>query len=127
MLEVFTEYEKHFGAQRRELVRNYRSAPELVRMQHVIAQAVEAATPAATSAKADASGTCVVLEFSTPEDEADYLAELIEQGVRAGGMSPREFCIIVRQQTSEMIRQAIASGPRHTGHKATRRVTTGRT
>ena len=103
MLEVFTAYESDFRAHRRHLMRNYRSAPELVRMQHVVAQAVEAGTPAATSVNVDASGTCLLFEFSTPEEEAAHLADIIEHGVRAEGMSPRDSCILVRQRTSEMV------------------------
>jgi superfamily I DNA/RNA helicase len=104
MLEVFTAYEKSFGAQRRHLLRNYRSAPELVQMQHVIAQAVETGTPEAIAENADTSGACVLLEFSTPEEEGAHLADLIEDALRVGSMSPRDFCIIVRQRTSEMVK-----------------------
>jgi DNA helicase-2/ATP-dependent DNA helicase PcrA len=104
MLEVFAAYEKDFGARRCDLLRNYRSAPELVQMQHVIAQAVEAGTPKVTAEKASVAGTCVLLEFGTPEEEAGHLADVIADGVRRDGMNPRDFCIIVRQETSGMVK-----------------------
>lgn len=105
MTEVFDIYTSDFGATRYHLARNYRSAPELVRMQHVIAQAIEDATPPAEAAKADTEGNCVVLEFRSSEDEAEYLATLIDDGIKKDGKKPRDFCILVRQYTSDMIVQ----------------------
>lgn len=105
MTEVFDVYASNFGAVRYHLARNYRSAPELVRMQHVIAQAIEDGTPPAEAAKADTAGSCVLLEFGSPEDEAEYLATLIDEWIRKEGKKPRDFCILVRQRTSDMIGQ----------------------
>ncbi len=104
MLRVFDAYQSDFGSELRHLVSNYRSGPELVRMQHIIAQALEAGTPPANAANADPPGSCSLVEFSDPEDEADHLAELIEQGVRAEGKKVRDFCILVRQRTGDMIK-----------------------
>lgn len=103
MTEIFDVYENDFQATRHHLVRNYRSAPELVRMQHVIAQAIEAETPPAEAMKADSVGSCNLLEFSNSDEEAEYLADLIETGIRAEGKNLRDFCILVRQRTGEMI------------------------
>lgn len=103
MPEVFDTYQTDFSAECHSLVSNYRSAPELVRMQHVIAQAVEAGTPAATAIKSSLSGSCLLLEFSNPEEEAVRLANLIEQGIRFGGKKARDFCVLVRQRVGEMI------------------------
>jgi DNA helicase-2/ATP-dependent DNA helicase PcrA len=103
MQEVFASYKSDFGAETRHLIRNYRSAPELVRMQHVIAQEVEAGTPPSTPTREDTTGTCVLMEFSTPEDEASHIAALIDQGIREEGRAPRDFCILVRQRTEKMI------------------------
>lgn len=102
MADVFEAYEKDFGAKFYHLVSNYRSAPELVRMQHIIAQALEAGTPPAMAAKVKSTGSCVLLEFSNPEDEAVGIVEVIKEGIREG-KKPRDFCILVRQRTGEMI------------------------
>ena len=45
MLDAFEVYGRDFAAQRHALVRNYRSAPELIRIQQVIAQSIESGTP----------------------------------------------------------------------------------
>lgn len=100
--DVFDAYKADFQADSHNLLRNYRSAPELVRMQHVIAQAVEAGTPVATATKV-MDGSCRLLEFCTPEEEADYLATLIEKAIREDGKNARDFCILSRQLTGNMI------------------------
>jgi DNA helicase-2/ATP-dependent DNA helicase PcrA len=103
MTEIFDVYESDFQSIRHHLVRNYRSAPELVRMQHIIAQAIDAGTPIAEAVKTETVGSCNLLEFRNPEQEAEYLANLIEVGILSECKKPRDFCIIVRQRTGEMI------------------------
>lgn len=103
MINIFNVFQTDFGVPRLCLVRNYRSAPELVRIQHIIAQALETGTPPAEASKIDTAGSCVLTEFSTPEDEAEHLAMLIEQGIREEGKKVRDFCILVRQRTGDMI------------------------
>lgn len=103
MTDVFETYQNDFSGERHCLTSNYRSAPELVRMQHIIAQVLEAGTPPAKAAKTDATGSCVLLEFSNPEDEAVFLAGIIEKGILEEGKQPRDYCVLVRQRTREMI------------------------
>jgi superfamily I DNA/RNA helicase len=105
MHNVFDVFKGNFDAEYVHLFSNYRSAPELVHMQHVIAQILEEGTPAAVAAKTDFSGSCVLIEFSNPEDEAGHLAEMIESGIRDEGKNPRDFCILVRQLAGNMIQK----------------------
>lgn len=100
--DVFEVFERDFAATRNHLIRNYRSAPELVEMQRHIVEALESGTPPATAARCDTHGTCVILEFRNPQGEAEHLADLIQQGLQEG-KKPRDFCILVRQRTGEMI------------------------
>lgn len=102
MADVFETYVTDFDAERHQLVSNYRSAPELVLMQHFIAQAVESDSPIIES-KRDSVGSCAIWEFNSQEDEAETLAALIETGIREDKKEHRDFCILVRQRTSEMI------------------------
>ncbi len=102
MPHVFESYVAEFQAETEHLTCNYRSVPELVRIQHVIAKIVESETPPVTAAKTDSSGGCTILEFSNSQDEANHLATLIEQSLD-NGLKPRDFCILVRQTTPEMI------------------------
>jgi superfamily I DNA/RNA helicase len=103
-VDVFEDYQAEFGAECVELVRNYRSVPDLVRMKHVIAQAVEAGAAEPVSASDHAEGgVCTVLEFANPEEEATYLADLICRELEDGSAVPRDFCILVRQRAAAMV------------------------
>lgn len=103
MTEIFDVYENDFQTTRRPLIRNYRSAPELVRMQQIIADAIEVGTPLTEAVKTDITGSCNLLEFSNPEGEAEFFADLIDRRIRLDGKKPRDFCILVRQRPGEMI------------------------
>jgi len=103
MPKVFNTYQSNFQAERKDLVRNYRSAPELVQMQQVIAETLETGTPVVEAANVTASGSCCILEFSNPEDEASHLARFIERRIREDRLNPRDFCVIVRQLAGSMI------------------------
>ena len=102
--DVFDKFQEEFSAKRVDLVRNYRSVPELVRMQHVIAQALESGSvePISVSSR-DGSGICEILEFRDPEQEAAHLANLIDHEIASGHASPRDYCVLVRQRVSDMV------------------------
>lgn len=104
MENAFDIYSCDFAATPHPLVRNYRSAPELVRIQQVIAQSIESGTAPAEAARIHATpGTCFVAEFRTPEQEANYLSELIANGISQDALKPRDFCVLSRQQTGQMV------------------------
>ena len=98
--DPFSMFEDDFAAKRIRLSNNYRSSPELVRIQHRIALSVDAtAKPAESRVTGDIHrDTCVILEFTTPEDEAKYLAGFIEPYMSQGSLTPRDFAILVRQK-----------------------------
>lgn len=102
MHNVFDFFKNEFSTESEYLLSNYRSAPELVQMQHVIAQILENGTPPPIAARTALTGSCAVLEFSNPEDEAVFLADKIEKGIHEG-KAHRDFCIIVRQLAGNMI------------------------
>lgn len=43
------------------------------------------------------------MEFANPEDEARHLSELIGSGLKDERLRPRDFCILARQKTGQMI------------------------
>lgn len=103
MENVFEHFEADFSAVRKHLLRNYRSTPQLIRVQEYIARAIESDAPSVEPVKAeDVTSSCVILEFATPEQEARYLAELIEKDLGAG-RTPRDFCVLARQRTNDII------------------------
>lgn len=100
---IFDKFKATFEAETVELIRNYRSVPELIRIQHAIAQVVEvgAVEPEAATTH-QGEGACSILGFETPESEAVYLANLIRGEIELGA-SPRDFCILARQGVGTMI------------------------
>lgn len=104
MEDAFDRFTNDFAAEKTWLVRNYRSTPELVRVQHFIAQAIESESlPAETARSSDAASTCTILEFSNPDNEASYLARMIVNGLNSDGLKPRDFCVLARQRTTAII------------------------
>ena len=101
--DSFTIFENEFHAKRIQLVSNYRSSPDLVRIQHEIALAVDE-----NSEKVEPKGpqdsqqeSCLILEFSTPQKEAEWLTNFIRIAISEEVLNPRDLVILVRQRSSE--------------------------
>lgn len=103
MDDPFTAFDTDFGAQRTPLYNNYRSSPELVRIQHILAQALDAhAVEPVSKATGTISGeSCAIWDFSTPEVEAGRLAAFVSSEMKTHGLGPRDFAILVRQKAAE--------------------------
>lgn len=102
--DVFEKFQEEFSAERVDLVRNYRSLPELVRMQYVIAQVLEAGSVEPVAASViRGSGLCQVIEFRSPEQESAYLADFIHHEIASGQALPHDYCVLVRQNVADMI------------------------
>lgn len=103
MANPFAEFDADFGGTRTPLYNNYRSSPELVRIQHVLAQALDASAVAPVS---QTEGTidgesCSILDFSTPEIEAQRLAASVASSMSALNLGPRDFVLLVRQKAGD--------------------------
>jgi superfamily I DNA/RNA helicase len=96
---------RDFGAKRTPLLNNYRSSPELVRIQHILAQALdeEAVEPVSKVEGAISGDSCAVWDFSSAEVEATMLAGFIAEEMKTQGLSPRDFVILVRQRASDYV------------------------
>jgi superfamily I DNA/RNA helicase len=97
---VFRAFKDDFDAKVEVLERNFRSAPELVRIQHQVAQLLEPKVKQAVSSgkAATASGECIVLEYANYEEEAADLASRIDSWLRAERLSPRDICVLARMR-----------------------------
>ena len=95
---VFGHFKKDFGATARGLKMNYRSAPELVRIQkHLIAALDPSATlPEASDDGADGNGECRVLAFQDEDRETSHLSGLIQRWLADERLQPRDICVLVR-------------------------------
>jgi superfamily I DNA/RNA helicase len=110
---VFEVYQQDFGSMPVALVRNHRSGKNLVKIQAVIAKALDPASVEAESAGAGAAleGECRALEFSDQEAEAQYVAEMVADWI-ASGVPPREICVLTRMlpgEYTESLQSALAA------------------
>lgn len=103
MDDPFSVFEADFEARRTPLFNNYRSSPDLVRIQHVLAQALDERTVLPVSkTKATVSGeSCAIWDFSTPQNEARSLAAFVKKEMSAHALAPRDFVLLVRQKASD--------------------------
>lgn len=100
MDDPFTAFDSDFGGKRMQLYNNYRSSPELVSIQHVLAQALDAraVAPVSKTAGTIAGDSCAIWDFSTPEVEADRLAAFVVAEMKTHNLGPRDFVLLVRQK-----------------------------
>ncbi|PIT03891.1 ATPase AAA [Bradyrhizobium nitroreducens] len=103
MDDPFKLFETEFKAKRTPLLNNYRSSPDLVRIQDVLAKALDAkaSTPVSKTKGTVAGDSCAVWDFSTPAIEADKLAEFVAKQMVEHKLLPRDFCILVRQKAAD--------------------------
>ena len=106
MADPFTPYEADFKAQRTPLHNNYRSSPDLVRIQDVLAKALDAkaSTPVSKIEGTISGDSCAVWDFSTPSIEADRLADFIAKQMAEHKLAPRDFSILVRQKPGDYMK-----------------------
>jgi superfamily I DNA/RNA helicase len=103
MDDPFTAFDQDFAAKRTPLYNNYRSSPELVRIQHVLARALDAksVTPVSKAKGTIPGDSCAIWDFSTATREAAELAAFVTQEMAAHGLGPRDFVLLVRQKASD--------------------------
>lgn len=99
----FTVFDADFKAKRIPLYNNYRSSPELVRIQHVLARALDAkaAEPVSKTAGTVSGDSCAIWDFSTPQAEAAQLAAFVKAELKAHKLTPRDFVLLVRQKPAD--------------------------
>ncbi|WP_416761844.1 UvrD-helicase domain-containing protein [Roseateles sp. So40a] len=105
--DAFERFEADFGAQRVPLLFNFRSSPELVRVQHVVATALDAgAIPTQSQAAAELAKNVVqVWSSSHRQGEAEYLATWVATDLAARRKRPRDYALLVRQKAEVFERE----------------------
>lgn len=100
MDDAFTTFEADFGGKRTLLCNNYRSSPELVRIQHHLAQTLDgrAVAPVSKTLGTIGGDSCAIWDFSTPEVEADRLVAFVVAEMNAHQLGHRDFVLLVRQR-----------------------------
>jgi len=100
---IFKHFKDDFEASVLRPVVNYRSAPELIRIQGILAAALErqsvpAIPPEGTS---NGGGECRILSFEDSIQEARHLASLVRSWLDADSLKPRDVCILTRNKPPE--------------------------
>lgn len=103
MDDSFATFEENFGAKRISLSNNYRSSPDLVRIQSVLAKALDtrSAEPISKTSQTFGDESCVILNFSNPEFEAKWLAGFVMSEMKTHSLGPRDFVLLVRQKADQ--------------------------
>ncbi len=103
MDDPFTAFDADSGAHRTPLYNNYRSSPALVRIQHILAQALDAhaVEPVSKTTGTISGDSCAIWDFSTPEVETDRLAAFVSSEMKTHGLGPRDFALLVRQKAAD--------------------------
>ena len=103
MDDPFAAFDADFKPKRTPLYNNYRSSPDLVRIQHILAQALDAKSvkPVSKTTGTVAGESCAIWDFPSPEGEADKLAEFVAAEMEAHDLGPRDFVLLVRQKAAD--------------------------
>jgi len=108
---IFDIFRTDFGAEPVRPVRNYRSAPKLVRIQQVIAKALDSQHKSAVAVDdgADGEGECRLFEYPDHLVESEHLANLIKRWIYIDGVIPRDICVLVRLKPPEYTAELTAA------------------
>ena len=114
MDDPFAAFDTDFNPKHTPIYNNYRSSPELVRIQHVLAQALDTKSVKPNSKTTGTVGgeSCVIWDFRSPEREADTLAEFVAAEMKVHDLRPRDFVLLVRQKAvayTEVLQPAFAA------------------
>ncbi len=107
--DAFARFEVDFAAERVPLLFNFRSSPDLVRIQHVVAQALDAgAIPTVAQSDRRVDGDVAqVWTCPTVIGEAQHLAGWLAQDMATRGTRPRDYALLVRQ-TADWFEEQLA-------------------
>lgn len=106
MDDPFTPLESDFKATRTPLNNNYRSSPDLVRIQDILARAIDTKTvkPVSKTDGTIVGNSCEVWDFKTATAEAKSLAAFVASEMKQYKLKPRGFCLLVRVRAAEYMK-----------------------
>ena len=98
--DAFDRFAHDFHAPQFPLHFNFRSSESLVRIQHVVARAIDAGVAQAQSQRDGAvdGDVAQVWVSDTKDDEATHLARWLAADMAERGLAPRDYGLLVRQK-----------------------------
>jgi superfamily I DNA/RNA helicase len=105
-IDAFARFDKDFSAARIPLRLNHRSSPELVRIQHFVARALDptAVKVSATPKQGIDGDAAQIWRFGHEATEARQLAGWIAADLPRRKLLPRDYAILVRQKADQFER-----------------------
>jgi len=105
--DAFERFAIDFTAEKIPLLFNFRSSPDLVRIQHVVAQALDAGSiPTIAQAERQVDGDVAqVWTCPTESGEAQQIATWLSADMARRGTKPRDYAILVRQKADQFEEQ----------------------
>ncbi|MCG5076503.1 UvrD-helicase domain-containing protein [Paraburkholderia tagetis] len=102
--DAFERFAADFRAVRIPLLFNFRSSPDLVRIQHVVARALDRNAPQtmAQAARQVDGDVAQVWNSRTKDQEAEYLARWLVNDMAVRGRVPRDYVILVKQKSDDV-------------------------
>ncbi|NOK07885.1 UvrD-helicase domain-containing protein [Corallococcus exercitus] len=99
--DSFERFATDFSAAHIPLLFNFRSSPDLVRIQHVVAKALDpqAALTVAQAERQVNGDVAQVWNSPTRVREAEHLARWLAKDMAARGRTPRDYAILVKQKS----------------------------
>lgn len=100
MVNIFDIYKSDFNAKKYQLLMNFRSAPRLIELQQfLISKLMGQHIPIEFGKNWNINdGTIELLKFKNHEQEALELGKIINDWLQNEEISPRDICILVKQQ-----------------------------
>lgn len=97
--DAFRQFQTDFNAQCIPLTFNYRSSPSLVRIQGIVAGALEEHPCRVVSqVEAQIEDSCAdIWKFRNEDAEARHISSWISEDKATRGLTARDYCILVRQ------------------------------
>ncbi|WP_107943249.1 UvrD-helicase domain-containing protein [Metasolibacillus fluoroglycofenilyticus] len=101
--DVFDAYKRDFNSQEYTLLMNHRSAPRLLEIQKIVNNYLqdEPFSPIANSKWSEDEGVAEMWYFKDSITEAEHIAEKTRQLIDEMKISPRDICIIVKQNVQQ--------------------------
>lgn len=101
--DAFPRFQEDFNAVRIPLLFNFRSSPELVNIQHVVARALDpnAVLTVARAARQVDGDVAQVWCSQTKIEEAQHLAQWLVDDMAVRGLLPRDYALLVKQKSDD--------------------------
>jgi superfamily I DNA/RNA helicase len=102
-IDAFERFAADFAAVRIPLLFNFRSSPDLVRIQHIVARALDPnSAPTVAQAIRQVDGDVAqVWNSPTKLREAAHLARWLANDMATRGRAPRDYAILVKQKSDD--------------------------